>query len=58
MTEPYRTTLLEEFKDVLSDELNPKPMKTAAPMKISIKRGANPRRKPWSVQGHGVAAAE
>ena len=37
--EPYRTTLLEEFKDVLSDELNPKPMKTAAPMKISIKRG-------------------
>ena len=42
--EPYRTTLLEEFTDVLSDELNPKPMKTAAPMKISIKRGANPRK--------------
>ena len=42
--EPYQTTLLEEFTDVLSDELNPKPMKTAAPMKISIKRGANPRK--------------
>ena len=35
--EPYQSTLLEEFKDVLRDELNPKPMK------ISSKRGATPR---------------
>ena len=36
--------LLEEYPDVLSDELSPEPMKTDAPMHIHIKEGATPRK--------------
>ena len=35
---------LEEYPDVLSDELNPEPKKTDAPMHIHIKEGATPRK--------------
>ena len=34
-----KESLLEEFSDVLSDELSPEPMKTDAPMHIHIKEG-------------------
>ena len=33
---------LEEYPDVLSDELNPEPKKTDAPMHIHIMEGATP----------------
>ena len=36
--------LLEEYPDVLSNELSPEPMKTDAPMHIHIKEGATPRK--------------
>ena len=36
--------LLEEYPDILSDELSPEPMKTDAPMHIHIKEGATPRK--------------
>ena len=39
-----REILLEEYPDILSDELSPEPMKTDAPMHITIKEGATPRK--------------
>ena len=36
--------LMEEFEDVLSDELNPEPMRTEAPMHISLMKGALPKK--------------
>ena len=35
---------MEEFKDVLSDELSPIPMKTKTPMHISLKKGVAPKK--------------
>ena len=43
-TEDWRKTLMEEFQDVLSDELSPKPMKTETPMHISLKKGVTPKK--------------
>ena len=42
--EDYTKILMEEFKDVLSDELNPTPMKTKTPMHISLKKGVAPKK--------------
>ena len=39
-----REILLDEYPDVLSDELSPEPMKTDAPMHIHIREGATPRK--------------
>ena len=39
-SEDWRKILMAEYSDVLSDELNPKPMKTESPMRISLKKGA------------------
>ena len=39
-----REILLEEYPDVLSNELSPEPMKTDAPMHIHIREGATPRK--------------
>ena len=39
-----REILLEEYPDVLSDELSPEPMKTDTPMHIHFKEGATPRK--------------
>ena len=43
-TRDPREILLEEFPVVLSDELSREPMKTEAPMHISMKKGANPKK--------------
>ena len=42
--EDYTKILMEEFKDVLSDELSPTPMKTETPMHISLKKGVVPKK--------------
>ena len=39
-----KEVLLDEFADVLSDELSPEPMKTEAPMHISLKGEATPKK--------------
>ena len=43
-SEDWRKILMAEYSDVLSDELNPQPMKTESPMRISLKKGAIPRK--------------
>ena len=43
-TRDPREVLIEEFPDVLSDELSLEPMKTEAPMHISLKKGSIPKK--------------